>query len=93
MHKGSGEIEESFLLNDAFNVLVKAKEYHKLLVKYAAFIKTKEKKGEIEFDEDVYKKIEAVKYEVCVYLITSFLEEIINIVFCHHSAVILFSKQ
>lgn len=64
-HKGNGAIEEDFLLNDSFNILVKAKYYHELLLTYGNKVKTQEElKGEIQFSENQYKQITDIKIEV-----------------------------
>ncbi|WP_233885861.1 hypothetical protein [Tenacibaculum piscium] len=46
-HKGLGSIEESFLLNDSFNFLVKSQHYFELLLKYREILKKEEKKGNL----------------------------------------------
>lgn len=67
-HKGHFDIEENFLLKDAFNLLVKAEYYHKLLQIYGAKQKQIEKaKSNNEFNGQIYSQITNIKYEVATY--------------------------
>jgi hypothetical protein len=67
-HKGNGSIEEDFLLKDAFNILVKAEYYQKLLFDYGNKLKfIEEKKGKKEFTQDIYHQISDIKFEVAAY--------------------------
>lgn len=67
-HKGNGSIEEDFLLKDAFNILIKAKYYQKLLVDYGDKLKIiEEQKGKKEFTHETYHRITDIKFEVAAY--------------------------
>ena len=85
VHKGRGEIEENFLLQDSFTSLVKAKKRLKTLEKFGKKQKDKLKSlGRNEFDKETLDLINTVKYEVSFYsrltIISffSFLESFIN---------------
>jgi len=67
-HKGNGSIEEDFLLKDAFNILVKAEYYQKLLLDYGIKLKSiEEKKGAKEFTQELYNQITDIKFEVAAH--------------------------
>jgi len=67
-HKGNGSIEEDFLLKDAFNFLVKAEYYQKLLLDYGNKLKSiEEKKGAKEFTQELYHQITDIKFEVAAH--------------------------
>jgi hypothetical protein len=67
-HKGNGSIEEDFLLKDAFNILVKAEHYQKLLIDYGKKLKeNEEKKGKKEISQELYHQIADIKFEVAAY--------------------------
>lgn len=67
VHKGFGEIEEAFLLKDAFNVLAKAEYYYQLLLDYGGLAKKEESGNRKEFSPDTYKQITDIKYEVAAF--------------------------
>jgi len=68
IHKGLGEIEEHFLLNDSFICLLKAKKQLVLLEKYANQQKDNLKsKGLKQFDKRTLEAINTIKYEVSFY--------------------------
>jgi len=46
-HKGMGSIEENFLLNDSFSLLVKAQYYFDLLLKFREILKKEESQGNV----------------------------------------------
>jgi hypothetical protein len=54
-HAGFGSVEETFLLQDAFSTLVKTEYDYNLLEKYR------------KIDNETYKKISDLKFEVCSY--------------------------
>ena len=67
-HKGNGSIEEDFLLKDAFNILVKAEYYQKLLLDYGNKLKSiEEEKGEKEFTQELYHQISDIKFKVAAH--------------------------
>ena len=67
-HKGNGSIEEDFLLKDAFNILVKAEYYQKLLVDYGNKLKIiEEQKEKKEFTQEIYHRITDIKFEVAAH--------------------------
>lgn len=85
IHKGRGEIEENFLLQDSFTCLVKAQNRLKTLEEYGKFQKNKFKsENKKEFDKEALDIINVIKYEVSFYsrmtIISffSFLESFIN---------------
>lgn len=62
-HKGLGSIEEDFLLNDSFNLLVKSKYLYELLLKYRDILKIQEKKGN-EFTTEKRRKATDLNLEI-----------------------------
>ena len=85
IHKGRGEIEENFLLQDSFTCLVKARKRLILLDDFGKSQKEKFKsKGESKFDKETLDSLNILKYEVSFYsrltIISffSFLESFIN---------------
>lgn len=66
-HKGNGSIEEDFLLKDAFYVLVKAKYYQAILNNFGNQLKENEKKGLVKFNQDTYRQITDIKFQVSTY--------------------------
>ena len=85
VHKTRGEIEEHFLLKDAFTCLIKARNKLNTLESYAEHEKEKlQSAGEVKFDRERLNIINAIKYEVAFYsrltIISffSFLEGFIN---------------
>lgn len=67
-HKGNGSIEEDFLLKDAFNILVKAEYYNRLLFDFGNRLKEiEEKKGKKEFTKELYNQITDIKFEVAAH--------------------------
>jgi len=58
---GQGIVEEVFLLQDAFSVLVKANSHFNFLKSYANVLKNKNK----TFDKDTHIKISKLKLEIC----------------------------
>jgi len=85
MHKNRGEIEEHFLLKDAFSCLIKAKNKLKLLDEYGQIQKDRfMEKGLSSFDSRTLDNLNIVKYEVALYsriaLVSffSFLESFVN---------------
>lgn len=68
IHKGRGEIEENFLLQDAFTCLVKAERYLKLLDNFGNIQKQKIKaESKNKFDKDTLDSLTTIKYEVSFY--------------------------
>ncbi|HPE77510.1 MAG TPA: hypothetical protein PLC80_15565 [Draconibacterium sp.] len=68
IHKGRGEIEENFLLQDSFTCFVKAEKGIKLLDNFGNGQKEKFKsQGKNEFDKETLDKLNALKYEVSFY--------------------------
>lgn len=85
IHKSRGEIEEHFLLKDAFTCLIKAKNRLKTLDKFGKAQKERFKSsGRTQFDKETLNSINAIKYEVAFYsrmtIISffSFLESFVN---------------
>lgn len=68
IHKGRGEIEDNFLLQDSFSSLIKAEKGLELLEKYAGkqkdFLKSK---GQIEFNKETLDILNYIKYDVSFY--------------------------
>ncbi|MBK9743042.1 MAG: hypothetical protein IPO94_08795 [Saprospiraceae bacterium] len=55
-------------MKDAFNILIKAKYYQKLLVDYGDKLKIiEEQKGKKEFTHETYHRITDIKFEVAAY--------------------------
>lgn len=68
MHKGRGEIEENFLLQDSFICLVRAKKQLIILEKYSQRQKIHHKTlGKKEFDKDTLDSLNTIKYEVALF--------------------------
>ncbi len=68
VHKGRGEIEENFLLQDSFMCLVKAQKNLKNLEDFGSSEKKKFKsKDKIEFDKDTLDSLTDLKYEASFY--------------------------
>ncbi len=68
VHKGRGEIEENFLLQDSFTCLVKAKKSLKVLEGYGNIQKEKFKsEGKNRFDKEILDSLNTIKYEVSFY--------------------------
>lgn len=68
VHKGRGEIEENFLLQDSFTCLVKAVKGLKTLENFGNSQKEKFKsKGEKGFDKKTLDSLNALKYEISFY--------------------------
>jgi hypothetical protein len=68
IHKGRGEIEENFLLQDSFSCLVKAERLLNLLENYSNRQKEQFKSvGKSEFDKKTLDSITALKYEISFY--------------------------
>jgi hypothetical protein len=68
VHKGRGEIEENFLLQDSFTCLVKAEKGLKILENFGNSQKEKFKsKSEKEFDKKTLDSLNALKYEISFY--------------------------
>lgn len=85
INKRRGEIEEHFLLKDAFTCLIKAKNRLRTLDKFGEVQKERFKSsGRIQFDKETLDSINAIKYEVAFYsrmtIISffSFLESFVN---------------
>lgn len=66
-HRGNGSIEEDFLLKDAFNTRVRAEYYQNLLSDFGNRLKENKKNGLIEFDQELYTQITAIKFQVSAY--------------------------
>lgn len=66
-HKGFANIEEDFLLKDAFNVFVKSKYNYELLLSYGEEMKKKEEGNSNGFSNETYSQITDLKYEVAAY--------------------------
>lgn len=62
-HAGFGAVEETFLLQDAFNTLVKTDYNYNLLEEYRKILKNLNK----DIDKNTYIKISDLKFEVCSY--------------------------
>lgn len=68
IHKGRGEIEEHFLLRDAFKCLVRAEKYLKLLENYGNYQKKLYKeKDKTKFDNITLTELNTIKFEVSYY--------------------------
>lgn len=68
IHKGRGEIEENFLLQDAFTCLVKAEKYLVLLDSFGNARKQKIRmEGKNKFDKEAIDHLTTIKYEVSFY--------------------------
>lgn len=68
IHKGRGEIEENFLLQDSFTSLIKSENGLQLLDNFSNIQKEKFKsKGEKQFDKETLDSLNAIKYEVSFY--------------------------
>jgi hypothetical protein len=85
IHKGKGEIEENFLLNDSFSCLIKAKEKLILLENFGKKQENEFKSsGKNKFDKETLDLLNTIKYEVSLYsrlsIISffSFLESFVN---------------
>lgn len=85
VHKGRGEIEENFLLQDSFTCLARAEKGIKVLEKFGYGQKEKFKlKGKSEFDKETLDSLNALKYEISFYCrltiisFYSFLECFVN---------------
>jgi hypothetical protein len=85
IHKGRGEIEENFLLQDSFTCLVKAKRQLKKLEDCGEKLKQESiLKGKNKFDQQDLDYLNFVKYEVSFYSrmavvsFFSFLESFVN---------------
>ena len=84
-HKGRGEIEENFILQDSFTSLVKAKRLLKKLDDCGIILKNEFiAKGENKFDKETLDYLNFIKYEVSFYSrmtvvsFFSFLESFVN---------------
>lgn len=85
IHKGKGEIEENFLLQDSFSSLIKAKKTLEIL---ESFVKKQKEKAEAlgkkEFDKKTLHTLNILKYEVSFYCrltiisFFSFFESFVN---------------
>jgi hypothetical protein len=85
IHKGKGDIEENFLLRDAFKCLSKAQKYLFLLKHFGEKQKNDFKeKGAIKFDNETLTDLNTIKSEISFYSILtvisfySFLECYVN---------------
>lgn len=68
IHKGKGEIEENFLLQDSFSSLIKAKKTLEILESFVKKQKEKaESQGKKEFDKKTLHILNILKYEVSFY--------------------------
>lgn len=84
-HKGRGEIEENFILQDSFIALVRAKRLLKKLDDRGVVLKNEFiARGDTEFDKETLDLLNLIKYDVCFYsrmaIISffSFLESFVN---------------
>jgi len=65
IHKGRGEIEENFLLQDSFTSLIKSENRLQLLNNYGNIQKEKfNSKEKKQFDKETLDSLNAIKYEV-----------------------------
>ncbi|MEZ4797281.1 MAG: hypothetical protein R2785_08930 [Flavobacteriaceae bacterium] len=85
IHKSRGEIEEHFLLKDAFSCLIKAQNSLRLLEEYGQTKKDEfTKKDLLQFDKETLNIINIIKYDVSLYSrltivsFFSFIESFIN---------------
>ena len=68
VHKGRGEIEENFLLQDSFACLVKAEKQIKILDKFGYSQKEKfRSEGKTEFNKETLDLLNTLKYEISFY--------------------------
>lgn len=66
-HAGYANMEDEFLIRDAFYTFVKAEDSYEKLLKLKDKLKEKDNVLELNFDKKVYDQITLIKFNVCAY--------------------------